>query len=127
MKQLLIIIALAFVTNAHAQSVAIKLQEGRYINKVWKYNAPKAVNIPVLFDYPRVVVGDSTYTITSNVGDTSTANYSLYISNCVNNKNVAGVIGISVYKDSSYYLSVTYGNLIRRYTLKYNIYEMGNH
>jgi signal peptidase I len=127
MKQLLIIIALAIVTTASAQSTAVKLQQGKYINKAWKYSAPKVTDIPVLFDYPCVTVGDSTYRVISNVGDTSTATYDLYISNCVNDKNVAGIMSISVYKNGEYYLSLSYGNLIRRYTLKYNNYEMGNH
>ena len=126
MKQLFILIALAFTINAGAQTTAVKLQHGKYINKQWKYNAPQVTSIPVVFDYPKVTVGDSTYKLIDNVGDTTTSTYNLYVSHCVNNKDVVGLLSISIYNDGSYYLSVSYGNLIRRYTLKYNDYEMGN-
>ena len=126
MKQLFILIALAFVINAGAQTTAVQVQHGKYINKQWKYNAPKVTNIPVTLDYPNVTVGDSTYKLTANVGDTTTSTYNLYVSHCVNNKNAVGTLAICIYNDGSYYLSVSYGNLIRRYTLKYNDYEMGN-
>ena len=126
MKQLFILIALAFVMNAGAQTTAVKVEQGRYINKQWKYNKPIVANIPVVFDYPCVTVGDSTYRLTNNIGDTATATYDLYASYCVNDKSVIGVMGIIIYKDGAYYLSISYGNLIRRYTLKYNGYEMGN-
>ena len=126
MKQLFIIIALAFTMNAGAQTTAVTLQHGKYINKQWKYNKPLVTSIPVVFDYPHVSVGDSTYKLTANVGDTTTSTYNLYVSHCVNNKNAVGLLSISIYNDGSYYLSVAYGNLIRRYTLKYNDYEMGN-
>jgi hypothetical protein len=126
MKQLFIIIALAFTMNAGAQTTAVTLQHGKYINKQWKYNKPLVTSIPVVFDYPHVSVGDSTYKLTDNVGDTTTSTYNLYVSHCVNNNNAVGLLSISIYNDGSYYLSVAYGNLIRRYTLKYNGYEMGN-
>jgi len=126
MKQLFVLIALAFVMNAGAQTTAVKVEQGRYINKQWKYNKPTVANIPVVFDYPCVTVGDSTYRLTNNIGDTTTATYDLYASHCVNDKSVIGVMGIIVYKDGAYYLSISYGNLIRRYTLKYNNNEMGN-
>ena len=126
MKQLFILIALAFTVSASAQTTAVKLQHGKYINKQWKYNAPKVTSIPVTFDYPNVTVGDSSYKLIDNVGDTTTSTYNLYVSHCVNNKDAVGLLSISIYNDGSYYLSVSYGNLIRRYTLKNNDYEMGN-
>jgi hypothetical protein len=126
MKQLFILIALAFTVSASAQTTAVKLQHGKYINKQWKYNAPQVTSIPVVFDYPHVIVGDSTYKLIDNVGDTTTPTYNLYVSHCVNNKDAVGLLSISIYNDGSYYLSVSYGNLIRRYTLKNNDYEMGN-
>jgi hypothetical protein len=126
MRNILHILALLFSLNVCAQTTAVQVQHGKYINKEWKYNKPIITNMNVLFDYPCVSVGDSTYQLTSNIGDTTTSMYSLYVSHCLNNKNVVGVLAISIYTDGSYYLSVTYGNLIRRYTLKNNDYEMGN-
>lgn len=126
MKQLFILIALAFVMNAGAQTTAVKVEQGKYINKQWVYKAPKVTNIPVVFDYPCLNVGDSTYTLKDNIGDTTTATYSLYVSHCVNNKNVLGVVGICIYNDGAYYISVSYGDLVKKYTLKYNSHEMGN-
>jgi len=68
MKQLFILIALAFTMNAGAQTTAVTLQHGKYINKQWKYNKPLVTSIPVVFDYPCVTVGDSTYKLVDNIG-----------------------------------------------------------
>lgn len=126
MRHILFITALAFSVIAGAQTTAVEIQHGKYTNKQWKFNKPIMTNMNVVFDYPCVSVGDSTYQLTSNMGDTTTSMYSLYVSHCVNNKNAVGVLAISIHTDGSYYLSVTYGNLIKRYTLKNNDYEMGN-
>ena len=135
MKQLFILIALAFVMNAGAQTMAVEVKRGVYGPKlrngnpkysVWRYAKPVSINTLVVFDYPNVTVGDCTYKLTENVGDTTTSTYDLYVSRCVDNTNSVGLLSIIIYKDGSYYLSIRYGNVMKIYTLKSNYYEMGN-
>lgn len=136
MKQLFILIALAFVINAGAQTTAVEVKRGVYGPKIltsksskhmiWRYAKPVSINTPVVFDYPNVTVGDCTYKLTENVGDTTTSTYDLYVSRCVDNTNSVGLLSIIIYKDGSYYLSIRYGDVMKIYTLKSNYYEMGN-
>jgi len=136
MRNILHIIALLFSLNVCAQTTAVEVKRGVYGPKIltsksskhmiWRFAKPVSINTLVVFDYPNVTVGDCTYKLTENVGDTTTSTYDLYVSRCVDNTNSVGLLSIIIYKDGSYYLSIRYGNVMKIYTLKSNYYEMGS-
>jgi hypothetical protein len=118
MKKIMFILFTFSTFTTFAQYTAVKIEDGVYINKEWKFNAPMIANIPVVFNYPLVVVGDSTYKIIDNMGDTTMPTYKLYVSHCITTQGSIGVLAITEYNDGVYYLSVSYGDVMRRYILQ---------
>ena len=106
--------------TTYAQYTAVKMEDGVYINKDWKFNTPVVVNLPVIFHYPLVVVGDSTYKIIDNIGDTTMPAYKLYVSHSITIQGAIGVLAITEYRDGVYHLSISYGDVMRRYILQAN-------
>jgi len=119
-KKIMFILFTFSTFTTFAQYTAVKRQDGVYINKEWKFNTPVIANIPVVFNYPIVAVGDSTYKIIDNMGDTTMPTYKLYLSHSLTIQGAIGVLAITEYNDGVYHLSVSYGDAMKRYILQDN-------
>lgn len=120
MKKIMFIVFTLITLTTFAQYTAVKMEDGVYINRDWKFNTPVVVNLPVIFHYPLVVVGDSTYKIIDNIGDTTMPAYKLYVSHSITIQGAIGVLAITEYRDGVYHLSISYGDVMRRYILQAN-------
>lgn len=120
MKKIMFILLTFSTLTTFAQYTAVKMEDGVYINRDWKFNTPVVVNLPVIFHYPLVVVGDSTYKIIDNIGDTTMPAYKLYVSHSITIQGAIGVLAITEYRDGVYHLSISYGDVMRRYILQAN-------
>ena len=120
MKKIMFILLTFSTLTTYAQYTVVKIEDGIYINRDWKFNTPVVVNLPVIFHYPLVVVGDSTYKIIDNIGDTTMPAYKLYVSHCITTQGAIGVLAITEYRDGVYHLSISYGDVMRRYILQAN-------